>query len=83
MLFFFQYAPLKTHSLSLSERARKLGLAEHAEIALNGGTVFLHKLCDKSNEELSTPEKVDTHLTHIVADIISKNTRVLDQIRVL
>ncbi|CAK1545264.1 unnamed protein product [Leptosia nina] len=76
------YAPLKSHSLSLAERAKSLGLEPHAINALNGGYLSLETLCDGS-EELSSPEKVESHITHIVADIIYKDTRVLEQMRSL
>ncbi|KAI5634103.1 tex protein yqgF-like domain-containing protein [Phthorimaea operculella] len=76
------YAPLKTHSLSLAERARNLGLEPHAIQALNGGYVDLKSLCS-DNEELATMEKVEGHFTHLVADIIYKDTRVLEQMRTL
>lgn len=78
----FQYAPLKCHSLSLAEKARGLGLEPYAIQALNGGYVNVNALCS-NEEELSTPEKVETHLTHIVADIIYKDTRVLEYMRSL
>ncbi|CAG9783871.1 unnamed protein product [Diatraea saccharalis] len=74
------YAPLKSHSLSLAERARNLGLEPYAIKALNGESINLNMLCT-DNEDLSTADKVDAHLTHIVADIIHKDTRVLEQIR--
>ncbi|CAG4911460.1 unnamed protein product [Colias eurytheme] len=76
------YAPLKSHSLSLAERARNLGLEPYAIRALNGEYIDINSLCDGS-EELSNAEKVDTHITHIVADIIYKDTRVLEQMRSL
>ncbi|CAB3255382.1 unnamed protein product [Arctia plantaginis] len=76
------YAPLKSHSLSLAERARNLGLEPHAKQALNGEYIDLRKLCSE-DEELATLEKVECHVTHIVADIIYKDTRVLEQMRKL
>lgn len=74
------YAPLKSHSLSLAERARNLGLEQYAIQALNGQFIDLKMLCS-DNEELATIDKVDSHITHIVADIIYKDTRVLEQMR--
>ncbi|CAH2241255.1 jg3316 [Pararge aegeria aegeria] len=76
------YSPLKSHSLSLAERARNLGLEPHAVNALNGGIVDLNQLVT-DNDELSNIEKVEAHMTHIVADIVSKDTRVLKQMRTL
>ncbi|KAM3963094.1 uncharacterized protein YdcI [Aphomia sociella] len=76
------YAPLKSHSLSLAERARNLGLEPHAIKVLNGEYVDLMSLCT-SDEELSAIHKVETHITHIVADIIYKDTRVLERMRSL
>ncbi|XP_004930431.1 S1 RNA-binding domain-containing protein 1 isoform X1 [Bombyx mori] len=77
------YAPLKSHSLSLSERAKKLGLEPHARNALNGNYIDVETLCTKSNDELSNVDKVEAHITHIVADIIHKDPRVLEKIRSL
>ncbi|XP_052737577.1 S1 RNA-binding domain-containing protein 1 isoform X3 [Bicyclus anynana] len=77
------YSPLKSHSLSLAERARNLGLESHAVNALNGGFVDVKKLCDSSVEELASFDKVEAHLTHLIADIIYKDTRVLQQMRTL
>nr|XP_021185041.2 S1 RNA-binding domain-containing protein 1 [Helicoverpa armigera] len=76
------YAPLKSHSLSLAERARNLGLESHAVRALNGEYVNLNTLCT-DNEELGTVDKVESHVTHIIADIIYKDTRVLEHMRSL
>lgn len=78
----FQYAPLKSHSLSLAERARNLGLEPYAIRALNGEHIDLTTLCT-DDEELSSVDKVDSHITHIIADIIHKDTRVLEQMRSL
>ncbi|KOB74204.1 putative S1 RNA binding domain protein, partial [Operophtera brumata] len=75
-----EYSPLKSHVLSLAEKARNLGLEPYAIQALNGGYININELCS-NDEELSTPEKVDTHVTHIVADIIYKDARVLEQMR--
>lgn len=74
---------MKSHSLSLSERAKKLGLEPHARNALNGNYIDVETLCTKSNDELSTVDKVEAHITHIVADIIHKDPRVLEKIRSL
>lgn len=76
------YAPLKSHSLTLAEKARNLGLECYAVQALNGEYIDLRKLCS-DNEELATVEKVESHVTHIVADIIYKDTRVLEHMRSL
>lgn len=73
---------MKTHSLSLAEKARKLGLEPVAVRALNGEHIDLNKLCTGA-DELSSLDKVDGHITHIVADIIYKDTRVLEQMRSL
>lgn len=77
---YFQYAPLKTHSLSLAEKARNLGLEPSAVKLLNGDFINLTSLCT-DNEELSSVAKIENHLTHIVADIIYKDTRVLEHMR--
>ncbi|XP_050667998.1 S1 RNA-binding domain-containing protein 1 isoform X2 [Leptidea sinapis] len=74
------YAPLKSNSLSLAERARNLGLEPVAIGALNGEYIDLQSLT-VGNEELCDVEKVESHITHIVADIIYKDTRVLEQMR--
>ncbi|XP_026757955.2 S1 RNA-binding domain-containing protein 1 [Galleria mellonella] len=76
------YAPLKSHSLSLAERARNLGLESYAVAMLNGQYIDLKSLCT-DDEELSSVEKVDTHITHIIADVIYKDIRVLEQMRKL
>ncbi|CAH0701692.1 unnamed protein product [Spodoptera exigua] len=76
------YAPLKSHSLSLAERARNLGLEPHAVRALNGEYIDMNTLCNNS-DELATIDKVESHITHIVADIIYKDTRVLEHMRSL
>ncbi|XP_063620741.1 uncharacterized protein YdcI [Cydia splendana] len=76
------YAPLKTHSLSLAEKARNLGLEPYAMKLLNGEYVDLRTLCTH-NEELSSVDKVETHVTHIIADVIYKDTRVIEQMRKL
>ncbi|XP_068629691.1 uncharacterized protein YdcI-like [Battus philenor] len=76
----FVYAPLKSNSLSLAERARKLGLEPFAIKALNGERININDLC-RDEEDLSTVEKVETHITHIVADIIYKDSRVLSEMR--
>ncbi|CAH2073603.1 unnamed protein product, partial [Iphiclides podalirius] len=78
----FLYAPLKSNSLSLAERARKLGLEPFAIKCLNGDIVELQMLCT-DNEEMLTIEKVESHIIHIVADIIYKDTRVLSEMRSL
>ncbi|XP_049867445.1 uncharacterized protein YdcI [Pectinophora gossypiella] len=75
------YAPLKSHSLSLAERARKLGLEPYAIKALNGEHVDMRSL--GFHEELATTDKIDEHMTHIVADIIYKDIRVMEQMRML
>ncbi|VVC92642.1 unnamed protein product [Leptidea sinapis] len=74
------YAPLKSNSLSLAERARNLGLEPVAIGALNGEYIDLQSLT-VGNEELCDVEKVESHITHIVADIIYKDIRVLEQMR--
>ncbi|KAL4714572.1 hypothetical protein ACJJTC_006618 [Scirpophaga incertulas] len=76
------YAPLKSHTLSLAERARKLGLEPYAIKVLNGEFVDMRQLltCD---EDMKTIDKIDAHITHIVADIIYKDTRVLAEMRSL
>ncbi|XP_045542699.1 uncharacterized protein YdcI [Papilio machaon] len=76
------YAPLKSNSLSLAERARSLGIEPFAVKALNGENIELHKLCNEKDEML-TIEKVESHITHIVADIIYKDSRVLAEMRSL
>lgn len=73
---------MKSHSLSLAERARNLGFEPYAITALNGGYINLPALCD-GNDEMSSVDQVETHIIHIVADIIYKDTRVLEQMRKL
>lgn len=79
---FFQYAPLKSHSLSLAEKARKLGMEPIAVRALNAEFIDLKLFCT-DDEELCSSDKVDGHITHIIADIIYKDTRVLEHMRTL
>nr|XP_026495345.1 S1 RNA-binding domain-containing protein 1 isoform X2 [Vanessa tameamea] len=76
------YGPLKSHSVSLAERARNLGLEKYAVRALNDEYIDLNSLCDGS-EELSSVDKIETHIMHIVADIMYKDARVLQQMRTL
>ncbi|XP_026329410.1 uncharacterized protein LOC113237248 isoform X2 [Hyposmocoma kahamanoa] len=76
------YAPLKSHSLSLAERARNLGLEPYAIRSLNGEHIDLKTLCT-DDDELSLVDKVEDHITHIIADIIYKDTKVLEQMRSL
>lgn len=66
--------------MSLAERARSLGLEPVAIRALNGEYINVNMLCT-NDEELASPEKVEGHITHIVADIIYKDTRVLEFMR--
>ncbi|GBP42850.1 S1 RNA-binding domain-containing protein 1 [Eumeta japonica] len=80
---FRAYAPFKSHALSLAERARQLGLESHATRALNGEYIDLKSLCNFKEDELSTIEKVDAHITHIIADVIYKDPRVLQEMRKL
>lgn len=68
--------------MSLAERARNLGLEPCALKALNGEYIDLQSLCTGS-DELSTVDKVEAHITHIIADVIYKDTRVLEQMRKL
>lgn len=77
-----QYSPLKSHSLSLAERARNLGLETYAIRLLNGEYVDLKSLCN-GTEELSNVDKVESHVIHILADIIYKDARVLAHMRTL
>lgn len=66
----------------MAERARNLGLEPIAVRALNGEFIDLKMVCT-DDEELNSPDKVDGHITHIIADIIYKDTRVLEQMRTL
>lgn len=54
----------------------------HAIRALNGDNIDLNMLCS-DKDELATVDKVESHVTHIVADIMYKDTRVLEQMRSL
>lgn len=74
---------MKSHSLSLAERARKLGLESYAVKCLNGEYINFKSLCSNENDELSSVDKIESHLTHIVADIIHKDARVLQNMRTL
>ncbi|XP_013194644.2 S1 RNA-binding domain-containing protein 1 [Amyelois transitella] len=76
------YSPLKSHSVSLAERARNLGLESHALQALNGVYINLQSLCSQ-DDQLSSVDKVEAHITHIIADVIYKDTRVLEHMRSL
>ncbi|KAH9637914.1 hypothetical protein HF086_013400 [Spodoptera exigua] len=53
------YAPLKSHSLSLAERARNLGLEPHAVRALNGDKEETRFTITSNRTKSSTKDKVD------------------------
>lgn len=67
--------------MSLAERARKLGLEPHALSLLDNKYLDLKSLCNDAEEELSSVDKINDHITHLVADIIYKDTHVMEEIR--
>lgn len=79
-----QYAPYKPASKgSLYERAKAVGLDFPAEQILHGSVheVNIQALCDARIDGIETVEKVTSGIQHIIAHIVSKNTRVLEEIR--
>lgn len=72
-----------------AERARELGLEPPALEALQGthrkymNRQELYSLMDQSKEGLRTIEEVEQGLQHIIADVISKDPKVLDCCRQL
>lgn len=79
-----QYAPYKPASKgSLYERAKAVGLQSPAEQILYGTVpeVNVRALCDTSVDGIETVEKVANGIQHIIAHIVSKDTRVLEEIR--
>lgn len=79
-----QYAPYKPASKgSLFERAKAVGLQHPAEQILHGRVqeVNIQALCDTRVEGIETSEKVVNGIQHIIAHIVSKDTRVLEEIR--
>lgn len=90
LLFVHQYAPFKPASkVSHYERSKALGLLAPAENFLFGDLdtssdrCELRQLVDIEIEGLETLGKVETGVQHIVAHIISKDTKILEEIRAL
>lgn len=81
-----QYAPFKPASkLALSERARAVGLQTPAETLLYGEPA-VQPLQDYVNVDVAGLEsllKVHEGMQHIGAHMISKDARVLDELRLL
>ncbi|XP_017082655.1 S1 RNA-binding domain-containing protein 1 isoform X2 [Drosophila eugracilis] len=80
----FLYAPYKPASKgTLAERAKALGLEEHADRLLYGSApkVNLSEIVDPKNEALATEALVMTGICNIIIHNISKNTNVLEEIR--
>lgn len=78
-----QYAPYKTDSkTTLAERAKALGLEEVTLKILSGDVnrPNLTKFVNKSVEGLESVEKVRDGIQHIIAQIFSKETAVLETI---
>lgn len=72
--------------MSHYERSKALGLLAPAENILFGDweyPVELNQLVDVEIEGLESLDKIETGVKHIAAHIISKDTKVLDQIREL
>lgn len=84
---FTQYAPFKPASkVSHFERSKALGLLAPAENLLFGDCEYpveLRQLIDIEIEGLETLVKIETGVKHIAAHIISKDTKVLEEIREL
>lgn len=78
-----QYAPYKTGSKKTkAEVARKLGLEDPAMKLLKGTDyICLETFIDEDNPGLDSIDKVEAGISHIIADVISKDKDVLDTIR--
>lgn len=79
------YAPFKPGSKrSLAERAKELGLSAVAEEILLGKAVpSLYSFVDENKEGLKNEAEVKLGIVHIIADVISKDTRTFEGIRKL
>lgn len=73
--------------MSHYERSKALGLLGPTENLLfgdcDGRPVELQQLIDIEIEGLETLDKIETGVKHIAAHIISKDTKVLEEIRAL
>lgn len=82
----FLYAPYKPASKgTLAERAKALGLEQYADCLLYGTPprVQLSLIVDSGNTSLATEELVVSGICNIIIHNISKNTSVLEKLRVL
>ncbi|XP_023165615.2 S1 RNA-binding domain-containing protein 1 isoform X3 [Drosophila hydei] len=80
----FLYAPYKPASKgTLAERAKALGLQQHADSLLYGTApkVQLASAIDPSNQDLATEEQIMVGICNIIIHSISKNTNVLEELR--
>uniref|UniRef100_A0A8D9E489 S1 RNA-binding domain-containing protein 1 n=1 Tax=Cacopsylla melanoneura TaxID=428564 RepID=A0A8D9E489_9HEMI len=77
------YSPYKVGSKGTkAEKAKKLGLEEPALAVLNGDyDGNLERYVDASKAELSNAMKVKEGIQHIIADIIAKDTGVLETLQ--
>ncbi|KAF2347461.1 Tex protein YqgF-like domain [Trinorchestia longiramus] len=80
-------ASLKTSgNKTYADRARKLGLGDAAEMLLNDSNVaftrdWMQSLVVPGKEGLNSVEQVETGIKFIFADIISKNSKVIDHMK--
>ena len=83
MLPMFQYAPYKTGSKKTkAEAARQLGLEDPAMTLLNGTDyICLETFIAEDNPGLDSIDKVEAGISHIIAEVISKDKDVLGTIR--
>ncbi|XP_030573759.1 S1 RNA-binding domain-containing protein 1 [Drosophila novamexicana] len=80
----FLYAPYKPASKgTLAERAKALGLQQYADALLYGTApkVHLFSVVDPTNKDLATEEQVKVGICNIIIHNISKNTRILEELR--
>ncbi|KAK7104249.1 S1 RNA-binding domain-containing protein 1-like [Littorina saxatilis] len=76
------YAPFKPgHKGSLAERAKALGLEPAALAVLDGKMIKLENYIKPGEKGVSNRGEVETGSQHIIADIISKDKEVMDEIR--
>ncbi|XP_041352808.1 S1 RNA-binding domain-containing protein 1-like [Gigantopelta aegis] len=76
------YAPFKPgHKGSLAERARKLGLEPPAMKILDGRLVALKQFINTEEKGLSNEAAVEIGIRHIIADFISKDKDIMNEVR--
>lgn len=82
---FVQYMPFKVSGhRTLSEAAKQLGLEAPAIAVLEGSEfVALERLVQPCTTGLKTVAEVETNMCYIIAEVISKDKAVLEELRVL